>query len=100
MRSRLPARFDIEELRTAISGWQTTCGQLIQQRRELLGVSRRDMADLVGTTEATMQRIESGKLNPRDPLRLAIAGVLRCEVADLWPYPTCRRIHDLAQAVA
>lgn len=97
---QLPPRFDVSDLRDALSKWQESCGELVANRRTLLGVNRRDLAALAGTTEATIQRIEAGKLNPRDLLRLTIAGVLRCEVADLWPYPTCRRIHDLAQAVA
>lgn len=100
MRSRLQARFDADDLRHALDKWQLDCGKRVASRRSLLGVTPRDLADLTGTTQATISRIEAGSLNPRDILRVAIAGVLRCEVADLWPYPTCERIHDMAQAVA
>lgn len=100
MRSRLPARFDADDLRIALTTWQRECGRRVQNRRILLGVTPTDLADLTGTTAATISRVESGAINPRDILRIAIAGVLRTEVADLWPYPTCERIHDLAQAVA
>lgn len=100
MRNQLSARFDAEDLREALTTWQAECGRRVQARRELLGVNRRDFADLCGTTEATVCRVETGAINPRDALRCVIAAVLRCEVADLWPYPTCKRIHDLAQAVA
>lgn len=100
MRSRLPARFDEGDLRTALGKWQRDCGLRVMNRRQLLNVNRRDLADLCGTTEPTICRIEAGAINPRDILRFAIAGVLRCEVADLWPYPSCERIHDFAQAVA
>lgn len=100
MGNHLPARFDADDLRSAVAQWQQECGVRVANRRTIFGIHRRDLAALAGTTEATIQRIETGKLNPRDPLRFALAGVLRCEVADLWPYPPCTRIHDMAQAVA
>jgi DNA-binding XRE family transcriptional regulator len=97
---RLPARFDTEDLRSFADTWAKECGRRINQRRDLFGLHRRQLADLCGVTESTIIRIEDGDQTPREWLRLAIAGALRCEVADLWPYPSCERIHEMAQAVA
>lgn len=83
-----------------LKGWRRECGNRIAKRREVFGLHRRELADLCGTTEPTIIRIEAGEISPKDGLRVVIAGVLRSEVAELWPYPSCERIHDLAQAVA
>lgn len=96
-RRRLPIRFARTHLDAILTDWRKECGQRITQRRRLLGASRRDLADLAGATEATITRIENGKINATDRLRLAIAGVLHCEVADLWPYPSP---NDMTQEVA
>lgn len=94
---RLPARFDRDDIKWLVRAWRKECGSRVSQRRTLLNLHRRELADLAGTSEPTIIRIEAGEMNPRDELRLMIAGVLRCEVADLWQYPTCERIHDAAQ---
>lgn len=98
--ARLPARFDLTELRDLVAEWRTACGANVERRRENLGLHRRELADLCGVTEPTVIRVENGQLNPRDELRLAIAGALRCEVDDLWRYPANQRVSDRAQAVA
>lgn len=96
-RRRLPVRFDRPRLDALLADWRKGCGRRVTRRRLLLGASRRDLADLAGATEATITRIENGKINASDRLRLAIAGVLHCEVADLWPYPST---NDMTQEVA
>lgn len=94
----MPARFNRPDLLEWIAEWRKGCGEAITRRRELFGLHRRELADMCSTTEATIIRIESGALAPKDELRMVIAAVLRCEVADLWRYPTCEQINDRALA--
>lgn len=96
---RLDSRFDSDDVRRLVRAWQKECGARVALRRELFGITRRELADLAGTTEPTILRIEAGTVNPRDHLRLTLACVLRCEVSTLWPYPTCEQVHNAAQAV-
>lgn len=96
----LPPRFLRADVDEFLADWQKECGNRITARRKVFGLHRRELANLCDTTEATIVRIESGTLNPKDGLRLLISAVLRCEVADLWRYPLCERINDLALDVA
>jgi|SRR5690554_4354152 len=96
----LPPRFEFDALNELTAEWIVECGQRVRRRRELLQMHRRELADLAGTTEPTIIRIEAGKLNPRDGTRIAIAGALRCEVDSLWPYPSHAQVLARAGAVA
>lgn len=80
-----------------VSKWAVDCGRLVRLRRQELGWDRRTLAQLVGTTEPTMLRIEAGSLNPRDYMKFAIAAALATEVQQLWPFPA--RI-DIARAAS
>lgn len=91
-------RFDHDLLRDIAAEWMVECGTRVKDRRALLKLHRRELADLAGTSEPTIIRIETGSLNPRDTLRFAIAGVLRCEVSELWPYPSHTQIATRAVA--
>lgn len=91
-------RFDPELLRDITAEWIVECGSRVRARRDLLKLHRRELAELAGTSEPTIIRIETGSLNPRDTLRIAIAGVLRCEVAELWPYPSHTQVANRAVA--
>ena len=93
-------RFDPDLLRDITSEWIVESGSRVKARRELMKFHRRELAEMAGTSEPTIIRIETGSLNPRDTLRIAIAGVLRCEVADLWPYPPHAQVASRALAVA
>jgi len=93
-------RFDPTLLRDITDEWIAHCGVRVQRRREAFGLHRRELAELVNSSEPTIIRIEAGTLNPRDHLRIAIAGVLRCEVAELWPYPPHDQVAARALAVA
>lgn len=66
----------------------------------MLQMHTRQLADLAGTTEPTIMRIEAGTLNPRDHLRIAIADALRCEVGEIWSYPSHAHVNARAAAVA
>lgn len=100
MRKPLPLepRFDSGLLKDITDEWIVQCGVHVERRRKNLQMHRKELADLAGTSEPTIIRIESGTLNPRDHLRIAIAGVLRCEVSDLWPYPPHAQIAARALA--
>lgn len=79
--------FDLRDVRTMVSKWVIDCGRKVADKREGFGWDRRQFADLVGTTEATIARIEQGVINPRDYMKLAIAATLQCEVEAIWSYP-------------
>ena len=90
--------FDLRDVRTMVSKWAVDCGRRVADRREFMKWDRRQFATIVGTTEATITRIELGQLNPRDHLKLAISAALQVEVEALWPYP--RRAEVYAGAAA
>ncbi len=92
------AIFEMDLVRRMVSKWAVDCGGRVSARRQLLGLDRPTLAGLVGTTEATIHRIESGSVNPRDYLKFAIASALQVEIGDLWPYPTRERVYAEASA--
>lgn len=94
------AFFDLDDVRRMVGKWAIDCGRNVARRREALGWSREQMAGIVGTSEASIHRIESGKLNPRDHLKLAIASALAVEVPDLWPFPTRAQVYEMAGVAA
>lgn len=96
----MPARFHRPDVADLIGAWHAECGRRVSRRRELFSLHRRELADLCVTSEATIVRIEQGLLRPKDELRVVISAVLCCEVADLWPYPSCEQVCDLALEVA
>lgn len=92
------AFFDLDEMRRMVSKWAVDCGERVTNRRKELGWDRRQLAAMTGTTEATVHRVEEGKINPREHLKLIFAATLQVEVSDLWPYPT--RADVYAKSVA
>lgn len=90
--------FELEDVRRMVAKWAVDCGRRVQDRRMSLDWDRRTLASLVGTTEATITRIEQGVLNPRDYMKLAVASALVVEVEELWPYPRRADVFALAPA--
>jgi transcriptional regulator with XRE-family HTH domain len=90
--------FQRSKVKTAVQHWAVESGVRLSQRRQELGFSRKLLAEITGTTEATVSRLESGQLTPRDDLRWICAGVLQCAVEDIWPYPTREQIVRLRGA--
>lgn len=78
---------DLDEVRKLVSVWSVDCGARVAEWRRRLGWDRQRLARAAGCTEATIHRIESGKLHPRDHLKLAVAAALEVEVADIWEFP-------------
>jgi DNA-binding XRE family transcriptional regulator len=95
-RVRLPDtdRFDRAQVRALVGAWVLQCGERVRVRRMELGVDRRRLATRISSTEATIHRIETGSINPRDDLRFTISAVLGSDIADLWAYPSCHSILD------
>lgn len=91
---------DLDDVRRLARKWAVDCGHRVEQRRTELGWDRRKLAALVGTTEATIHRVESGVMAPRDYLKMAIAAALAVDVATIWTYPTRTAVFEAAQAVA
>ena len=92
--------FELDEVRRVARKWAVDCGSRVAAKRTSRGWTRVQLAELVGTTEATIHRVESGVLAPRDYLKMAIAAALIAEVSELWPYPTRATVFAEARAVA
>jgi transcriptional regulator with XRE-family HTH domain len=65
----------------------------VAERRKQLGLSQADVADLTGTTQSAIARLEAGGRPPRIDTLLRIAEALDCElVVDLRPRTQLRRV--------
>ena len=76
-----------ERIRTADRGWffAAIAGK-VAERRQQTGLSQRELAEIVGTTQSAIARLERGGRPPRIDTLLRIAEALECElVVDLVP---------------
>lgn len=60
-------------------------GQLIRQRRTLLGITRSELADTVGVTYQQLRNYERGESRVAAGRLNEIARALRCAPGDLFP---------------
>ncbi len=67
-------------------------GQVVR-RREQLGLSQRELAELCGTTQSAIARFESARRPPKVDTLLGIAEALDC-VLDVTFRPRTRPRHD------
>jgi predicted transcriptional regulator len=76
-----------ERIRTADRGWFfAAVADKVAERRQEQGLSQRELAELVGTTQSAIARLERGGRPPRIDTLLRIADALECElVVDLKP---------------
>jgi transcriptional regulator with XRE-family HTH domain len=76
-----------ERIRTADRGWFfASVAEKVAERRQAKGLSQRELAELVGTTQSAIARLERGGRPPRIDTLLRIADALDCElVVDLRP---------------
>ena len=76
-----------ERIRTADSGWFfAAVADQVADLRQQRGLSQRELAELVGTTQSAIARLERGGRPPRIDTLLRIADALDCElVVDLKP---------------
>lgn len=52
----------------------------VAERRRALDLSQRELADLCGTTQSAIARLERGQRPPRVDTLMRIAGALNCEL--------------------
>jgi transcriptional regulator with XRE-family HTH domain len=76
-----------ERIRTADRGWFfAAVADKVAERRQERGLSQRELAELVGTTQSAIARLERGGRPPRIDTLLRIADALECDlVVDLKP---------------
>jgi transcriptional regulator with XRE-family HTH domain len=76
-----------ERIRTADRGWFfAAVADKVAERRQDRGLSQRELAELVGTTQSAIARLERGGRPPRIDTWLRIADALECDlVVDLKP---------------
>lgn len=83
----------IERLRERIAGVEdggwffAAIADQVSERRGERGLSQRELAELTGTTQSAIARLEGGGRPPRIDTLLRIANALDCElVVDLRPW--------------
>ena len=76
-----------EKIRTADRGWFfAAVADKVAERRQEKGFSQRELAEIVGTTQSAIARLERGGRPPRIDTLLRIADALECDlVVDLKP---------------
>jgi transcriptional regulator with XRE-family HTH domain len=79
-----------ERIRTADRGWFfAAIAENVAARRQAKGLSQRELAEIVGTTQSAIARLERGGRPPRIDTLLRIADALECDlVVDLRPRET------------
>jgi len=81
-----PRNLPLEQFRRKLAhadqGWffAEIAGQ-VSERRTALGLSQQQLAELCGTTQSAIARLESGGRPPRIDTLLRIADALDCELA-------------------
>jgi predicted transcriptional regulator len=76
-----------ERITTGDRGWffAAIAGK-VTERRAAMGLSQRELAELVGTTQSAIARLERGGRPPRIDTLLKIADALECDlVVELVP---------------
>ena len=76
-----------ERIAGAESGWFfSQIAKRVAARRQELGLSQQQLAELTGTTQSAIARLEAGGRPPRIDTLLKIAAALDCDlVVDLQP---------------
>ena len=79
------ASLPLERLRARLAGAEegwffSAIAREVAERRGARGLSQRELADLVGTTQSAIARLESGGRPPRIDTLLRIAGALDCDL--------------------
>src|SRR5438270_11096393 len=70
-----------ERIRTADRGWFfAAVADKVAERRQASGLSQRELAELVGTTQSAIARLERGGRPPRIDTLVRIADALECDL--------------------
>ena len=87
-----PRKTSLERLRERIAkvedrGWFfAAIAEQVADRRQELGLSQRELAELTGTTQSAIARLEAGGRPPRIDTLMRIADALDCDlVVELKP---------------
>lgn len=86
-----PPQGPVERLREKIAtgdrGWFfAQIADRVAERRGAMGLSQRELAELVGTTQSAIARLERGGRPPRIDTLLRIAEALQCDlIVELIP---------------
>ena len=89
--ARTPEKGPVERLREKIAtgdrGWFfAQIADRVAERRGAMGLSQRELAELVGTTQSAIARLERGGRPPRIDTLLGIADALECDlIVELVP---------------
>jgi predicted transcriptional regulator len=77
-----------ERIVTGDRGWFfANIADKVAERRVAMNMSQRELAELCGTTQSAIARLERGGRPPRIDTLLRIADALKCElVVDLKPF--------------
>jgi DNA-binding XRE family transcriptional regulator len=93
MRSEPLSATTLKRLRERLAGvgdggWLfSQIAEQVASRRAELGMAQRELAELVGTTQSAIARLESGGRPPRIDTLLRIAAALDCELhVELRPH--------------
>ena len=71
-----------ERIATGDRGWFfAAIADKVTERRAEMGMSQRELAELVGTTQSAIARLERGGRPPRIDTLLKIAEALDCELS-------------------
>ena len=71
-----------ERIATGDRGWFfAAIADQVTERRVAMGLSQRELAELVGTTQSAIARLERGGRPPRIDTLLNIAEALDCELS-------------------
>jgi len=71
-----------ERIATGDRGWFfAAIAERVTERRVEMGMSQRELAELVGTTQSAIARLERGGRPPRIDTLLKIAEALDCELS-------------------
>lgn len=73
-------------------------GLRLRARREQLGVTQAQLAELVDVTQTSISLIEIGRRTPRDHVKARIAMALGCDIATIWQPPTRAHLVKMTKA--
>lgn len=62
-------------------------GRRVAERREALGLTQAQLADLCGVTQQSISRIEGGAVIPRDSLKITLSVKLGTTPGELFAWP-------------
>lgn len=85
---------------TAIGRPSARRGVYLREWRESRHLTQDQLAERIGTTKATISRIENGKRPYSEGYLHEVADALNCEVRDLFRHPNAPSIDDLLRTAS